>query len=170
MLRCTSCHWRAGSERLHRAARLVGAVIAVHVPLPQLPAGLVLLPAVAVAVVRSRRLAVLLVTPVTLVMAVGPFCGVAARLLFVSVDGSHPSLGIVQGLEVAVVVTVDDVSLWHHLQVGPDAVVAGARVVAEVDDAALVGALVGRFDSGETKFMGDVASHDLHHLKKRRRS
>lgn len=80
---------------------------------------------------------------------------------------SHFSLGVVQGIEV-VVVAVSGVSsgfaLKHHLQVGSDAMVTGAGHVAEVDDAALISALVGWFDPGEAEFVGDVASHDLHNL------
>jgi len=163
---------REEPERLGRAAGLVGAVIravvAVRVPLPQLPARrLVLLAAAAVAVVvvgrRRGPLAMLMVVPV----AVGGLFGAAVGLAGVPVDERRPSLGVVQVFEVVVAVNVDDVAILHHLQVGPDAVVAGARVVAEVDDVALVGALVRRLDPGEAEFVGDVASYDLHHLGKK---
>lgn len=106
----------------------------------------------------------LLVVPVDLVVgALDLLLGAAARRL-PAVDERRPSLGVVQALEVVVMVAVGHVALRHHLQVGPDAVVAGAGVVAEVDDAALVGALVGRFDPGEAELVGDVAPHDFHHL------
>ena len=59
-----------------------------------------------------------------------------------------------------------DVALWHHLQVGAHAVVAGTCVIAEVDNAALIGALIRRLDSGKAEFMGDVASYNLHNLAK----
>lgn len=176
MLRNPCVIYRSGgmSQHLQRAAGLVGAVIlavvTVHVPLPQLSACLVLLTAaaVAVAMVDRRRgtLAVLLVVPVILVMAVSVLLGATVRLHLFPVDERHSFLGIVQGLEVVIVVSVDDVALRHHLQVGSDAVVTGACVIAEVDDAAFVGALIRRFDPGEAEFMGDVASHDLHHLAK----
>lgn len=153
--------------RLQGAARLVGAVIVavvtVHLPLPQLSARLVLqlaaAAAVIVIVVAGRRgpLVVLLVAPAALVMAV--FFGAALRL---SVQDSHRSLGVVHSLEVVVV--VHDVPVRQHLQVRSGAVVARACVVTEVDDAALVGALVRRLDSGEAEFMRDVASHNLHNL------
>lgn len=164
-----------GAGRLRRAARLVGAVVVavvtVRVPLPQLPARLLLLTAaaaVAVAVVGRRRRppGVLLVVPVTLVVAVGLLFCAAARLCVVPADERHPSLGVVQGLKVVVAVAVGDGALRHHLQVGPDAVVAGTRVVAEVDDPALVGAFVGWLYPGEAEFMGDVASYNLHDLEK----
>lgn len=140
------------------------AVVTVHVPLPQLPACLVLLtaaPAVAVPGVcgRLRPLAVLLVVPVVLVMAVLP--GAAMQL---SVNNQRSPLGVVHGLKVAVVFGVDDVALWHHLQVGSDPVVTGATFVTEVDHAAFVGPFIGRFDPGEAEFVGDVAANDLHNL------
>lgn len=62
---------------------------------------------------------------------------------------------------------VEDVALRHDLQVRPDAVVAGAGVVAEVDHAALVGALVSGLYSREAEFVGDVASYNLHDLATR---
>lgn len=108
----------------------------------------------------------LLVMAVILVMAVSVLFGATVGLHSFPVNNSHSSLGIVQGLEIFVVVAVDDVSLWHHLQVGPDAVVTGTFVVAEVDDATFIDALVGWFDSGEAEFMGDVASYDFHNLTK----
>lgn len=162
------------SQHLQRTARLVGAVIVavvtVHVPLPQLSACLVLLTAAAVAVavvgLRRRPLAVLLVVAVVLVVAVSVLPGAAVGLPVLPVGESLSSLGIVQGREVVVVVGAADVALWHHLQVGPDAVVAGTCDIAEVDDAALVGALIGRLDPGEAEFMGDVASYDLNNLAK----
>jgi len=64
---------------------------------------------------------------------------------------------------------VAGVALWRHLQVGPCAVVARACRVAEVDDAALVRALVRRTDGREAELMGDVAPGNLHHLAKRER-
>lgn len=102
--------------------------------------------------------------PVILVMAVSVLFGATVRLHVVPVNESHSSLGIVQGLEVVVVVTVDDVALWHHLQVGSDAVVAGTCVITEIDDTAFIGALIRRLDPGEAEFMGDVASYNLHNL------
>ncbi len=162
------------SQHLRRTAWLIGAVIVavvtVHVPLPQLSACLVLLTTatVAVAVVgRQRRpLAVFLMVPMILVMAVNVLFGATVRLHVVPVNESSSSLGIVQGLEVVVVVTVDNVALWHHLQVGSDAVVAGTCVITEVDDTAFIGALIRRLDPGEAEFMGDVASYNLHNLAK----
>ena len=59
------------------------------------------------------------------------------------------------------------VALRHHLQVGPCAVVARARRVAEVDDAALIRALVRRPHRREAELVGDVATGDLHHLAER---
>lgn len=50
-----------------------------------------------------------------------------------------------------------------HLEVGAHAVVLGVAV-AEVDHAALIGALVGRLDVGEAQLVGDVAARHLHHL------
>ena len=88
----------------------------------------------------------------------------AVRIQAVTVSERHPSLGVVRGLEVVAVRAVDDVTGRHHLQVGPDAVVPGPGVIAEVDDTAFVGALVGQLDSGEAEFVGDVASYNLHHL------
>lgn len=169
---CVIYHSGGMSQHLQRAAGLIGAVIlavvTVHVPLPQLSACLVLLTAaaVAVAVVGRRRgtLAVLLVVPVILVMAMSVLLGATVRLHLFPVDEHHSFLGIVQGLEVVVGVTVGDVALRHHLQVGSDTVVTGTCVIAEVNDAAFVGALIRRFDPGEAKFMGDIASHNLHHL------
>ena len=140
-------------------------VVPVHVPLPQLSARLVLLAAAAVAVAvgggrRRRRWppAVLLVVPVALVMDV--LFGAAVGLVL----ECGPSLGVVQGFEVVAVGSLSDGALWHHLQAGSDAVVARAHVVTEVDDAALVGALVRRLDPGEPQFMGDVASYNLNNL------
>lgn len=108
----------------------------------------------------------LLGVPVILVMAMSVHFGATVRLHAVPVDKRHSSFGIVQGLEIVVVVTVDDVALWHHLQVGSDAVVAGTCDIAEVDDTALVCALIRRLDPGEAEFMGDVASYNLHNLTK----
>lgn len=141
------------------------AVVTVHVPLPQLPACIVLLIAaiVTVAVVggRLRPLAVLLVALVVLVVAVLP--GTAVRL---PVHKHRPLLGVVHGLKVAAALRVEDVALWHHLQVGSDAVVAGAGFVAEVDHAAFVGTFVGCFHPGEAELVGDVAAYDFHNLAK----
>lgn len=168
-------HSDVTSQHLQRAAWLVGAVIvavvSVHVPLPQLSACLVLLTAAAVTVAvvgwRQRRLPVLLVVPVIRVMAVSMLFGAIMRLRFAPIDECHSPLGVIQGLEVAVVVAVaGDVALWHHLQVGSDTVVAGTCVIAKVDDTAFVGALVGWLDPGEAEFMGDVASYNLHNLAK----
>lgn len=146
------------------------AVVTVHVPLPQLSACLVLWTAAAVAmavVSRQRRLlAMLLVMPVILVMAVSVVFGTTARLPSIPVTDSHSSLGVIQGFEIFVVVTVDDVALWHHLQVGSDTVVTGTLVVTEVDDTALVDSLVRWFDPGEAQFMGDVASYNFNNLTK----
>lgn len=137
-------------------------MVPVHVPLLQLPARLVLLAAVAVAVGGGRSRwppAVLLVVPVALVMDV--LFGAAVGLVL----ECRPSLGVVQGFEVVAVGSLSDGALRrHHLQAGSDAVVARAHVVTEVDDAALVGALVRRLDPGEPQFMGDVASYNLNNL------
>lgn len=159
------------NQHLQCTARLVGAVIVamvtVHVPLPQLFAFLVLLTAIAVAVAvvsrRRRPLPVLLVVPMILVMTVSMLFGATVRHI-VPVNECHSSLSIVQGLEVVVVVAVDDDALRHHLQVGSDAVVAGTFIIAEVDDAAFIGALVRRLDPRKAEFMGDVASYNLHDL------
>lgn len=144
------------SKHLQCAAWLVGAVIVavvpVHLPLPHLSGPLVLLAAaaaaavavaVAVAVVGLQRRPpgpMLLVT-------------LSALLFGVPVNERHCSLGVIQGLEVVAVLAVVGVARWHHLQVGSDTVVAGARVIAEVDDAAFVGALVGRLDPGEAELV-----------------
>lgn len=160
------------SQRLRRTAWLVGAVIVavvtVHVPLPQLSPCLLLwtAAAVAVAVVSGQRrlLAMLLVMPVILVMAVSVTFGATTRRRSTFAASAHSCLGVVHGLKIVIVVSVDDVALWHHLQVGSDAVVTGALVVAEVDDAAFVDSLVRGFDPGEAEFMGDVASYNFHNL------
>lgn len=115
----------------------------------------------------------LLVVLVVLVVTV--LSGAAVRL---PVHESHPPLGVVGRVHVVVVAVsgVVDVALRHDLQVRPDAVVAGAGVIAEVHHAALVGALVSGLHSREAEFMGDVASYNLHDLatrdnvKDRRRS
>lgn len=151
---------------LRRAAGLLAAVIvavvSVHVPLPQLPARLVLLPAAAVAVaVVLGPPPVLRVVPGAVVVAVDVIPGAIVGL--VSLGKALSALGVVQRLEVAVV-AAQGVALRCHLQVGPDAVVPRPRIVAEVDDAALVGALVGRLDPGKAELVGDVAAYDLHHL------
>lgn len=101
-----------------------------------------------------------------LVMAVSVLFGATERLPVVPVRESHSSLGVVHGLKVVAGVTADYVALRHHLQVGSDAVVTRALDVAEVNDAALVRALVRRLDSGEAEFVGDVASYNLHNLMK----
>lgn len=108
----------------------------------------------------------LLVVPVILVMAVSVLFGATERLPVVPVRESHSSLGVVHGLKVVAGVAADYVALRHHLQVGSDAVVTCALDVAEVNDAALVRALVRRLDSGEAEFVGDVASYNLHNLMK----
>lgn len=147
------------SQHLRCAAGLVAAVVVAVAPvrllLLQLFSRPVLL-AVAVAVVLLRR-GPLAVVPVSLALVTRPH----------PVLERHPRLGVVQALEVvaaAAGVGGGALALRHHLQVGPDAVVAGAGVVAEVDDAALVGALVGGFDPREAELVGDVAPHDFHHL------
>lgn len=155
------------SKHLQCAAWLVGAVIVavvpVHFPLPHLSARLVLLAAAAVAVIvvglQRRSFPMLLVTLSTLLF------GAAVRRL-VPVNERHCSLGVIQGLEVFAVLTVVNVALWHHLQVGSDTVVAGTCVIAEVDYAAFVGALIRRFDPGEAELVRDVASYDFHNLAK----
>lgn len=144
------------SRHLRRTAGLVGAVIVavvtVHVPLPQLSVSLVLLTA-AVAVVSWRRrplLAVLLVV-VPVILVVPMSCGTTMSHHVVAVSESHPSLGVVRGLKVVVVVVVlavYDVTLWHYLQVGPDAMVACTCVIAKVDHPAFVDSLIRRFDPG----------------------
>lgn len=161
------------SQHLQRTAWLVGAVIVavvpVHLPLLQLSASLVLLAAaaaaVAVAMVVWRRgpLPVLLVVPVTLVMVLSVLLGATVRHLF-PINECHPPFGIIQRLEVVIVVTVDDVALWHHLQVGSDTVVAGTCVITEVDDTAFVDAFIRQFDPGEAEFVGDVAPYNFHDL------
>lgn len=83
----------------------------------------------------------LLVVPVNPVMLLG----VLSVTIVAAVDERHSSFGVIQGVEVAVAVT--DVALRGHLQVGSDAVVAGTFSVAEVDDAAFVGAFIGWFDA-----------------------
>lgn len=100
-----------------------------------------------------------------LMMALSMVFAATVRHL-VPVDEHHSFLGVIQGLKVIVVVTANDVTLWHHLQVGSDAVVAGPCVITEVDDAAFIGALIRWFDPGETEFVGDVASYNLHDLAK----
>lgn len=139
------------SQHLQRTAWLVGAVIVavvlVHLPLLQLSASLVLLAAaaaaVAVAMVVWRRgpLPVLLVVPVTLVMVLSVLLGATVGHLF-PINECHPPFGIIQRLEVVIVVTVDDVALRNHLQVGSDTVVARTCVITEVDDAAFVDAFI----------------------------
>lgn len=108
----------------------------------------------------------LLVVPVILVMAMNVLFTATVRLHVIPVNKSYSSFGIVQGLKVVVVVTVDDVALWHHLQVGSDTMVAGTCVITEVDDTAFIGALIRWLDPREAKFMGDVASYNLHNLAK----
>jgi len=55
--------------------------------------------------------------------------------------------------------------LGRHLQAGVRAVPPLPRhAAAEVDDAALVRALVRRRDAGEPQLVGDVAAGDFHHL------
>lgn len=88
--------------------------------------------------------------------------GVLSVTAVAAVDVRHSSFGVIQGLEVA----VTDVALRGHLQVGSDAVVAGAFSVAEVDDAAFVGAFIGWFDTREPEFVRDVATYNLHNLVK----
>lgn len=83
-----------------------------------------------------------------------------------AVDERHSSFGVIQGLEVAVGLAVDNVALRGHLQVGPDAVVAGTFAVAEVNDAALVGAFIGWLDAREAELVRDVAAYDFHNLIK----
>lgn len=148
------------SQRLRCAAGLVAAAIVAVAPvrllLLQLFPRPVLL-AVAVAMVLLRR---------------GPLAVVPVSLALVTrahpVLELHPRLGVVQGLEVvAAAASVGGggaLALRHHLQVGPDAVEADVGIVAEVNDAALVGSLVGRFDPREAELVGDVAPHDFHHL------
>lgn len=111
----------------------------------------------------------LLVVPVILVMAMSVLFGATERLHVIPVRESHSCLGVVHSLKVVVVVA-DDVALRHHLQVGSDAVVTRPFVVTEVDDAALVCALVRWLDSGEAEFMGDVASYNLHNLIKTKKT
>ncbi len=108
----------------------------------------------------------LLVVPVVLVVAVRVLLSAIMRLQVVPANKRHSSLGIIQGFEVIIVVGVDDVALWHHLQVGSDTVVASTCIIAEVDDTAFIDALIRRLDSGEAEFMGDVASYNLHDLAK----
>ena len=81
-----------------------------------------------------------------------------------AVDERRSTFGVVQGLEVAVGLAVNDVALRGHLQVGPDAVVPGTFAVAEVNDAALVGAFIGWLDAREAELVRDVAAYDLHNL------
>lgn len=142
------------SQHLRCAAGLVAAVAVAVAPVSVLPRQLFPRPvrlAVAVAVVLLRR---------------GPLAVVAVSLPLVTrphpVLECHPSLGVVQGLEV--VAAGVGGALRHHLEVGPDAVEADVGVVAEVDDAALVGSLVGRLDPREAELVGDVAPDDFHHL------
>lgn len=108
----------------------------------------------------------LLVVPVALAVAVRVLLSAVMRLHFIPVNKCHSSLGIIQGLEVVIAVTADDVALWHHLQVGSDAVVAGTGVITEVDDTAFIDALIRWLNPGEAEFMGDVASYNLHDLAK----
>lgn len=58
-------------------------------------------------------------------------------------------------------------SLSLHLEVGPHAVVL-CHGAAEVDDAALVRALVRRLDAGEAELVRDVAAGHFHHLWRER--
>lgn len=95
----------------------------------------------------------LLVSPVILVVDLSMVFGGTVRLHDVPNSESHSSLGIIQGLKVVVVGAVDDVALWNHLQVGAHAVVASTCIIAEVDDTALVDALIRWLDSGEAKFV-----------------
>lgn len=131
-------------------------MVRVQLPLSHLSACLVLLAAVAM-VFRCRR-----AFPVLLVVPVNPAV-LGAVLSVAAVEEHHAAFGVVQGLEVAVGLAG---ALRCHLQVGPDAVVAGTFVVAEVNDAALVGAFVGRLDAREAELVRDVAAYDLHNLIK----
>lgn len=101
-----------------------------------------------------------------LVVTMSMLFGATVRLHIVPISESHSSLGVIQGLKVVVVIAVNDVALWHHLQVSAHTVVAGTCVITEVNDTALIGALIRRLDSGEAEFMGDVASYNLHNLAK----
>lgn len=103
-----------------------------------------------------------------LVVPVNPatLLGVLSVTAGSAVDERHSTFGVVQGLEVAVGLAVNDVALRGHLQVGPDAVVAGTFAVAEVNDAALVGAFIGWLDAREAELVRDVAAYDLHNLVK----
>lgn len=126
----------------------------------KLPSGVVLRPAPTVAVAmmgdRLGPLAVLQVGPMVLMMATAVQLCISERC---------PRLSVVPGLEVGVALGAGGSgALWHHLQVGSDAVAAGAGLVAEVDHAAFIGAFVRRFDPGEAELVGDVAAHDLHNL------
>lgn len=84
----------------------------------------------------------LLVMPMILVMAMCVLFGATVRLHAIPVYEPDSSLGIIHSLEIVTVITVDDVPLWHHLQVGSDAVVAGTCMVAKVDNTAFVDALI----------------------------
>lgn len=106
----------------------------------------------------------LLVVPTTLVMVLGLHFGATMKHLFSIHNKCRFCFGVIQGLEVIAVATSDYVALWHHLQVGSYAVVAGTCVIAEVNDVAFISALIRWFDPGEAEFMGDVASHNLHDL------
>lgn len=101
-------------------------MVTVHIPLPQLSA------AAGMAVLRGRgkSLAVLLGAPLIL--------GVAVSMLEPRI-----AFGVIQHLEVVILVTGDDVALGYYLQVGAHAVVARPFSVTEVDDSAFVSALVG---------------------------
>lgn len=57
-------------------------------------------------------------------------------------------------------------ALRLHLEEGPDAVLL-RHGAAEVDDAALVRALVWRFDTWEAELVGDVAAGHFHYLMQR---
>lgn len=81
-----------------------------------------------------------------------------------AVDERHSTFGVIQGLEVAVTVAVDEVTLRGHLQVGSDTVVPWTFAVAEVDDATFVGTFIGWFDTREAEFVRDVATYNLHNL------
>lgn len=106
----------------------------------------------------------LLVVPTTLVMVLSLHFGATMKHLLSIHNKCRFSFGVIQGLEVIAVATRDYVALWHHLQVGSDTVVAGTCVIAEVNHAAFISALIRWFDSGEAEFMGDVASNNLHNL------
>lgn len=124
----------------------------------QLPGSVVLRPAaVAVAVVGGR------LGPLV-VLQVGPMVLEMATAVWLCINERCPHLGVVPGVKVGVALGAGGSVLWHHLQVGSDAVAAGAGLVAEVDYTAFIGAFIRRFDPGEAELMGDVAAHDLHNL------